>query len=125
MQNLTVKPLLVALLVAMGTTCTAAVSTNVYADDAPQQKPATSTATTKKADQPAPSEKPATLAAVVVTGSNLPVPPDEVMVPVTSVDSDEMKAAGVNANVLDLLRKVVPSFAGRGHTGTSNANNND
>lgn len=122
MQSLTVKPLFGALLMAMGATCTATVSTNLYADDTPQQKPDTSSGTTKKTDQP---EKPATLATVVVTGSNLPVAPDEVVVPVVSVDSDEMKAAGVNANVLDLLRKVVPSFAGRSNTGTSNANNNN
>lgn len=125
MQSLTVKPLLGALLMAMGTTCAATVSTNVHADETPQQKSATTAGTTKKADQPAASEKPATLATVVVTGSNIPVAPDEVMVPVVSVDSDAIKAAGVNANVLDLLRKVVPSFAGRGNTGTSNANNNN
>ncbi|GLQ87511.1 TonB-dependent receptor plug domain-containing protein [Dyella flagellata] len=122
MQSLTVKPLFGALLMAMGTTCAAGVSTNLYAGDTAQQSPGTAQGTTKKADQP---EKPATLATVVVTGSNLPVAPDEVVVPVVSVDNDAIKAAGVNANVLDLLRKVVPSFAGRSNTGTSNANNNN
>jgi iron complex outermembrane receptor protein len=126
MQSLTVKPLLGALLMAMGTTCATAVSTNLHADEPPQQqKPDTSAGTNPKADQPDKSAKPATLATVVVTGSNLPVAPDEVMVPVTSVDNDEIKGAGVNSNALDLLRKVVPSFAGRSNTGTSNANNNN
>lgn len=126
MQSLTVKPLLGALLMAMGTTCATAVSTNLHADEPPQQqKPGTSAGTNPKADQPDKSAKPATLATVVVTGSNLPVAPDEVMVPVTSVDNDEIKGAGVNSNALDLLRKVVPSFAGRSNTGTSNANNNN
>ncbi|HKT28451.1 TonB-dependent receptor plug domain-containing protein [Dyella sp.] len=126
MQSLTVKPLLGALLMAMGTTCATAVSTNLHADEPPQQqKPDASAGTKPKADQPDKAQKPATLATVVVTGSNLPVAPDEVMVPVTSVDNDEIKGAGVNSNALDLLRKVVPSFAGRSNTGTSNANNNN
>src|SRR5579859_6948610 len=125
MQSLTVKPLFGALLIAMGATCATTVSTRLYAEDTPQQNAGSSATTTKTTDQPDKQEKPTTLQAVVVTGSNLPVSPDEVVVPVVTVDNDAVKASGVNSNVLDLLRKVVPSFAGRSNTGTSNANNNN
>jgi len=125
MHSLTVKPLFGALLIAMGATCATTMSATLYADDAPQQNPGTSAGSTSPADQSGSQQKPTTLQAVVVTGSNLPVSPDEVVVPVVTVDSDSLKASGVNSNVLDLLRKVVPSFAGRSNTGTSNANNNN
>ncbi len=60
---------------------------------------------------------------VVVTGSNVPVDPDKVAVTVVSIDAEQMSKAGVNTNVLDILRKQVPSFQGRGNAGSSNANN--
>ena len=74
--------------------------------------------------KPAPKEEAAHLETVIVTGSNLPTTPDAVAVPVTTVDSAQMEQAGVTSNPLEILRKSVPSFAGRSNAGSSNANNN-
>ncbi len=60
---------------------------------------------------------------VVVTGSAIPVAPDSLAVPVTVIDADAIAAAGVNTNVLEILRKQIPAFAGRSNTGNSNAAN--
>ena len=62
---------------------------------------------------------------IIVTGSALPTAPDNVAVPVTVVDSTAIQKSGVNTNVLDILRKTVPAFAGRSNTGNSNASNNN
>jgi iron complex outermembrane receptor protein len=76
------------------------------------------------APPPAPPE-PAHLETVIVTGSNLPTTPDAVAVPVTSLDADQLQQNGVTANPLEVLRKAIPSFAGRSNAGNSNANNNN
>src|ERR1700722_5038328 len=60
---------------------------------------------------------------IVVTGSRIPTPIDKVAAKVTIVDSEEIEKAGVSTDVLDILRKTVPSFQGRGNAGNSNANN--
>ena len=60
---------------------------------------------------------------VVVTGSNVPTTRDAVAVSVTEVTADQIANSGVSPNVLELLRKAVPEFQGRGNTGASNANN--
>jgi len=60
---------------------------------------------------------------VVITGSAIPVSPDALAVPVTIIDADAIAKAGVNTNVLEILRKQVPAFAGRSNTGNSNAAN--
>jgi iron complex outermembrane receptor protein len=65
----------------------------------------------------------ATLETVIVTGSAIPTTLDALAVPVTVVDSDAIARAGVNTNVLEILRKQVPGFAGRSNTGNSNAAN--
>jgi iron complex outermembrane receptor protein len=70
-------------------------------------------------------QQPTALEVVVVTGSNLPTAPDEVAVPVSVLGADLIDRAGVNSNVLEVLRKSLPSFAGRGNAGNSNANNNN
>ncbi|MEO5494980.1 MAG: TonB-dependent receptor [Sphingomonas sp.] len=62
---------------------------------------------------------------IVVTGSALPTPPDRLAVPVTIIDSAQIQKGGVSTNVLEILRKQVPAFAGRSSTGNSNANNNN
>ena len=72
------------------------------------------------ADAPA---DPAPMQTIVVTGSTIPVDPDKVAVAVVAVDADQMAKAGVSSNVLDILRKQIPVFQGRGNTGSSNANN--
>ena len=60
---------------------------------------------------------------VVVTGSAIPVSPDSLTVPVTTIGADVIADMGVNTNVLEILRKAVPAFAGRSNTGNSNAAN--
>ena len=60
-----------------------------------------------------------------MTGSNLPVAPDEVAVPISVLGADLIDRGGVNSNVLEVLRKALPSFAGRGNTGNSNGTNNN
>jgi len=74
--------------------------------------------------QPAAAE-PTHLETVVVTGSNLPTSPDAVAVPVTSLGAEQLQQNGVTANPLEVLRKAIPSFAGRSNAGSSNANNNN
>jgi iron complex outermembrane receptor protein len=65
----------------------------------------------------------ATLQEVVVTGSALPTTPDRIAAPVTTVDSHKIAEAGVSSNALEIVRKTVPAFQGRGNIGASNANN--
>ncbi|HLQ14020.1 MAG TPA: TonB-dependent receptor plug domain-containing protein [Steroidobacteraceae bacterium] len=62
---------------------------------------------------------------IIVTGSAIPVAPDSLAVPVTIINADAIAAAGVNTNVLDILRKQIPAFAGRSNAGNSNAANNN
>ena len=45
--------------------------------------------------------------------------------PVTVLDATHIQKAGVATNVLEILRKQVPAFAGRSSTGNSNATNNN
>ena len=73
----------------------------------------------------APASAPAKQQAIVITGSAVPTPPDQVAVPVTVIDSAQIQKAGVATNVLEILRKQVPSFGGRSSTGNSNATNNN
>ena len=60
---------------------------------------------------------------VVITGSNVPTTRDAVAVSVIEVTAEKISNSGVSPNVLDLLRKAVPEFQGRGNTGSTNANN--
>jgi iron complex outermembrane receptor protein len=60
---------------------------------------------------------------IVVTGSSLPTTPDRVVAPVTTVDAHKIDVSGNNTNALEILRKTVPAFQGRGNVGASNANN--
>ncbi|MDP9086403.1 MAG: TonB-dependent receptor [Pseudomonadota bacterium] len=60
---------------------------------------------------------------IIVTGSALRTTLDSVAVPVTVVSAKSIERAGVSNNVLDLIRKQIPSFAGRSNAGNSNANN--
>ena len=62
---------------------------------------------------------------VVVTGSLLPTTPDQVAVPIITLDAKTMEQNGVTTNPLEILRKSVPAFAGRSNAGTSNANNDN
>ncbi|MBS0478554.1 MAG: TonB-dependent receptor plug domain-containing protein, partial [Proteobacteria bacterium] len=62
---------------------------------------------------------------IIVTGSAIPTPPDRLAAPVTVVDSTSIQKSGVATNVLEILRKQVPAFAGRSSTGNANASNNN
>ena len=63
------------------------------------------------------------LETVLVTGSALPTSTDALAVPVTIVDAAAIAKAGVSTNILEILRKQIPGFAGRSNTGNSNAAN--
>ena len=67
----------------------------------------------------------APLATITVTGSLLPTAPDAVAVPVIALDARQLEQNGVTTNALEMLRKAIPSFAGRSNAGTSNANNDN
>lgn len=60
---------------------------------------------------------------IVVTGSAIPTTPDAVAVPVSIIDTKAIGRGGISNNVLELIRKQIPAFAGRSNTGNSNANN--
>ena len=72
---------------------------------------------------PAESPKDATVGEIVVTGSALPTSPDRIVAPVTTVDAHKIEASGNDTNALEILRKTVPAFQGRGNIGASNGNN--
>jgi len=63
------------------------------------------------------------LSTLVVTGSNIPTAADATDVPVTVVGQHDIAETGDNANMLDILRKAIPAFAGRSSIGNSNATN--
>lgn len=65
------------------------------------------------------------LGEVSVTGSAIRTAPDEVVVPVVTIDAEKIAQSGITTNALELLRKTVPAFAGRSNAGNSNANNNN
>ncbi len=69
--------------------------------------------------------KPDDTAPIIVTGSALPTSPDALAVPVSIVNEAAIARSGVSTNVLEILRKQIPSFAGRSNTGNSNASNNN
>src|SRR5260221_2335330 len=60
---------------------------------------------------------------LVVTGSALPTTLDAAAVPVSTISADTIQKGGVNNNALEILRKQIPAFQGRGNAGNSNANN--
>lgn len=87
-------------------------------------------ATTTMAIAAEPSDTPAKsdmdeLQEVIVTGTSIPTTPDQVAVPVSVLNSEQLEASGVNSNALEILRKEIPAFQGRSNAGTSNANNNN
>jgi iron complex outermembrane recepter protein len=71
------------------------------------------------------SGAPDALQEVVVTGTSIPTTPDEVAVPVETLNAAQLEASGVDSNALEILRKEIPAFEGRSNAGTSNANNNN
>jgi iron complex outermembrane receptor protein len=96
------------------------------AADPAEGAPATPASPGAAPAQPAsPRNESAHLETVIVTGTNLPTSPDAVAVPVVTLDADQLQQNGVTSNPLEVLRKAIPSFAGRSNAGSSNANNNN
>ena len=60
---------------------------------------------------------------VVSTGSNIPTAADALAVPVVVLGQKDIQETGLNSNLLQILRKRVPAFAGRSNAGNSNATN--
>jgi iron complex outermembrane receptor protein len=71
----------------------------------------------------APGPAAAVVSEIVVTGSALPTTPDRIVAPVTTIDQHKIDIAGVDTTPLEILRKTMPAFQGRGNIGASNANN--
>jgi iron complex outermembrane receptor protein len=70
-------------------------------------------------------KSPADANAIIVTGSAIRTSPDAVAVPVSIIGADDIAKSGVQSNVLDILRKALPSFGGRSNQGASNGANNN
>ena len=96
-------------------TLTLCINVAFYSNAYAQNAPATGSA----------ENKPKELGEIAVTGSALPSTPDEVAVPVITLDAAQIAQLGVNTNALEILRKAIPAFAGRSNAGNSNANNNN
>lgn len=76
------------------------------------------------ADQPSrQDEEPTRLTEFVVTGSNIPTAADATDVPVVVLGRRDIEDTGLNANLLDMLRKRIPAFAGRSNAGNTTATN--
>ncbi|MDB6126393.1 MAG: hypothetical protein JWM35_289 [Verrucomicrobia bacterium] len=63
------------------------------------------------------------LETLVVTGSNIPTAAGTSDVPVVVLGQKEIQETGLNSNLLEILRKRIPAFAGRSNAGNSNATN--
>lgn len=57
-----------------------------------------------------------------VTGSYIPMAGTATAIPVTTLDAQAIADTGVTTNVLEVLRKAAPQFAGNGNLGNANAN---
>ena len=99
----------------LSTACIALTATAAVAQTAgaAPPTPANTAAAKPDADEPV----------IVITGSALPTTPDAVVVPVSIIDAEAIAKGGVQNNVLEILRKQIPLFAGRSNAGNSNANN--
>lgn len=58
----------------------------------------------------------------VVTGSNIPTAADALAVPVTIIGPRQIDRLDTQGNLLEVIRKGMPFFAGNGNLGNSNAN---
>ena len=69
------------------------------------------------------TEEATQLSTVVVTGSNLPLAADTADIPVVVIGQRQLQQTGLNANLLEILRKRIPAFSGRSNAGSTNATN--
>ncbi len=74
--------------------------------------------------QTAPGAKKAdvTLEKFVVTGSNIPTAIDALAAPVTILGRADLESTGLDSNLLEVLQKRMPIFAGNGNLGATNSN---
>jgi iron complex outermembrane receptor protein len=63
-----------------------------------------------------------TLEKFVVTGSNIPMAADAAAVPVTILGRADLESTGLDTNLLEVLQKRMPIFAGNGNLGVTNSN---
>lgn len=70
----------------------------------------------------APADEAVKLEKMVVTGSNIPTAADAVAVPVTILSRADLEETGLDTNLLEILQKSVPGFAGNGNLGVTNSN---
>ncbi len=77
---------------------------------------------TAQTEPAAPQEDVVELERYVVTGSNIPTALDAMAVPVTILGPTQIDRIGQQGNLLDVIRKAVPFFAGNANLGNSNAN---
>lgn len=68
------------------------------------------------------SQERVTLEKFVVTGSNIPTAADAVAVPVTILGRFDLEQTGLDTNLLEVLQKRMPIFAGNGNLGVTNSN---
>ena len=76
---------------------------------------------TSRALAPDAEEPPSRMDAIVVTGSNIPGPAGASSLPVTTVGPQDIAASGVSTDLLSVLRKALPQFAGNANLGLENA----
>ena len=62
------------------------------------------------------------LESFIVTGSNIPTAADAVAVPVTILGRVDIEQSGLDTNLLEVLQKRMPIFAGNGNLGATNSN---
>ena len=58
----------------------------------------------------------------VVTGSNIPTALDALAAPVTLLGRADLESTGLDTNLLEVLQKRMPIFAGNGNLGATNSN---
>lgn len=63
-----------------------------------------------------------TLEKFVVTGSNIPTALDALAAPVTILGRADLESTGLDTNLLEVLQKRMPIFAGNGNLGATNSN---
>lgn len=69
-----------------------------------------------------PADEKVTLEKFVVTGSNIPTAADTAAVPVTVLNRIDLEETGIDTNLLEVLQKRMPIFAGNGNLGVTNSN---
>ena len=125
MQNYRRSALFSALFLSLGLAghAAAAAATPAAAKKATAGLPAATAASPPPSAASASAPKTTNMQQVTVTGTLLPIDPNAVAVPVTTLDAHALGQTGISSDMLQTLRTVVPAFAGRSNAGASNAQN--